>query len=312
MTEEYFASLQDYAVSPDREESLSSAERRLQSLQNLTMSNASRARKRKRKLAGDAARRMTEAERVMREQERILAEREMRREMSERNREDAAALELAIAREQRASAMALPDENGETEIDIDIPTGDEPAEPEQKQTSPGSNKKPKKTKKTKKTNKQTAAARSAKSAKKTESGTAKGGRFTTAQSSGSSRKSENRITTGGAITLGILTGVLIGTVIYGRVQINEIYTKISALQTEYDDLTAKNVSMRSEMEGKMTVKNIQDYAENVLGLRPLNQSQITYIQLQTEDEVVISEPEENFFVRINDKLVGIWEFLRGK
>lgn len=313
MTEEYFASLQDYAASPDREESLSSAERRLQSLQNLTMSNASRARKRKRKLAGDAARRMTEAERVMREQERILAEREMRREMSERNREDAAALELAIATEEQASAAVLQDENGETEIDIDIPTGDEPAEPEQKQISPGSNKNPKKTKKTKKTKKQTAAARSAKSVRKAESRAAKGGRFTTAQTSGSSSRSQqNRITTGGAITLGILTGVLIGTVIYGRVQINEIYTKISALQTEYDDLTAKNVSMRSEMEGKMTVKNIQEYAENVLGLRSLNQSQITYIQLQTEDEVIITEPEENFFVRINDKLVGFWEFLRGK
>ena len=100
--------------------------------------------------------------------------------------------------------------------------------------------------------------------------------------------------------------------IYGRVQTNEIYTKIAALQTEYDDLTAKNISMRSEMEGKMTVKNIEDYAKEELKLQPLNQSQITFIQLQTEDEVVITEPEDNLFVRINDKLVGIWEYLRGK
>ena len=100
--------------------------------------------------------------------------------------------------------------------------------------------------------------------------------------------------------------------IYGRVQTNEIYTKIAALQTEYDDLTAKNISMRSEMEGKMTVKNIEDYAKEELKLQPLNQSQITYIQLQTEDEVVITEPEDNLFVRINDKLVSIWEYLRGK
>lgn len=311
MTEDYFASPKDYAASPDREESLSSAERRLQSLRNLRMSNASRARKRRRKLAGDEARRITEAERVLRAQERILAEREMRREMSERNREDAAALELAIALEKQASAKALREDPADSEINIDIPTGDEPETPEQKQTSPGNQKKPKNTKKTKKTKKQKLSARSAKSEKNAESRAAKGGRYS-AHSGGSSRRTQNRITTGGAITLGILTGVLIGTVIYGRVQINEIYTKISALQAEYDDLTAKNVSMRSEMEGKMTVKNIQEYAENVLGLRPLNQSQITYIQLQTEDEVVITEPEENFFVRINDKLVGIWEFLRGR
>ena len=66
------------------------------------------------------------------------------------------------------------------------------------------------------------------------------------------------------------------------------------------------------MEGKMTVKNIEDYAKDELKLQPLNQSQITYIQLQTEDEVVITEPEDNLFVRINDKLVSIWEYLRGK
>ena len=31
-----------------------------------------------------------------------------------------------------------------------------------------------------------------------------------------------------------------------------------------------------------------------------------------EDEVTISEPEDNFFVSINDYLVSIWEYLRGK
>ena len=70
--------------------------------------------------------------------------------------------------------------------------------------------------------------------------------------------------------------------------------------------------MKSEMEGKMTVKKIEEYAEDVLGLRPLNQSQIEYIQLQTEDTVTVSEPEDNFFVTVNDYLVSIWEFLRGK
>ena len=308
MTEDFFARFTDYAASPDREDGMSSNERRLRSLRNLTMSNASKMRKKKRKLAGEAARRMTEAERLMREQERILAEREMRREMSERNREDAAALAYETALEEAAaSAQSSPDLNGEPEINIDIPTGDEPEKPEQKKPSPGQ----KKRKKTKKTKKHSKPARSAgTSQKKSDSGTAKSGRYS--RTGGSSGTYQNRITTGGAITLGILCGVLIGTVIYGRVQLNEVYTEIGKMQTEYDDLTAKNISMRSEMEGKMTVKNIEEYAQNVLGLRPLNQSQITYIQLQTEDAVTITEPEDNFFVRINDKLVGFWEFLRGK
>ena len=99
MTEDYFSSVTDFASSPDREGRMSSNERRLRTLRNLAMSNASKARRRKRKQAGDAARRLTEAERKMREQARILEEREMRRELSEQNRQHAAA-------EQRAADEA--------------------------------------------------------------------------------------------------------------------------------------------------------------------------------------------------------------
>ena len=294
MTEDYFSSVTDFASSPDREGRMSSNERRLRTLRNLAMSNASKARRRKRKQAGDAARRLTEAERKMREQARILEEREMRRELSERNRQHAAAEQRAADEARAAKRRPILTATDSNDINIDIPTGDKPEKTKKTASSPN----PKKKKKTKKQNSQT------------ESRTAKGGRYSSSESSTGTY--QNRITAGGAVTLGILTGVLIGTVIYGRVQTNEIYTKIAALQTEYDDLTAKNISMRSEMEGKMTVKNIEDYAKDELKLQPLNQSQITYIQLQTEDEVVITEPEDNLFVRINDKLVSIWEYLRGK
>ena len=294
MTEDYFSSVTDFASSPDREGRMSSNERRLRTLRNLAMSNASKARRRKRKQAGDAARRLTEAERKMREQARILEEREMRRELSEQNRQHAAAEQRAADEAKAAKRRPILTAADSNDINIDIPTGDKPEKTKKTASSPN----PKKKKKTKKQNSQT------------ESRTAKGGRYSSSESSTGTY--QNRITAGGAVTLGILTGVLIGTVIYGRVQTNEIYTKIAALQTEYDDLTARNISMRSEMEGKLTVKKIEEYAEDELGLRPLNQSQIEYIQLQTEDEVTISEPEDNFFVTVNDYLVSIWEFLRGK
>ena len=297
MTEDYFAPFTDIAVPSDRESSLSSEERRLQSLRNLAMSRIVKARKYKRKQSQAAQRRMTEAERIALEHARILEEREMRRARTEENRRMAEAgiqkmLEEANPENALLLKHILSDADSGTDGNINI---DVPAEPEQKKEqkkAPGNKKK----KKTKKQNKPEAPR------------TSKGGRY----SRGVSASNPNRITTGGAIALGVLTGILIGTVIYGRVQTNEVYTRIAELQTEYDDLVAKNVSMKSEMEGKMTVKNIEEYAEKELGLRPLNQSQIVYIQLQTEDEVIVTEPEDNFFVTINDYLVGIWEFLRGR
>ena len=121
-----------------------------------------------------------------------------------------------------------------------------------------------------------------------------------------------RLNTLRIVLIAVAAVALIGMMIYGKVQTNEIYTEISTLQAQYDDITARNVSMRSEMEGKMTVKNIEEYAENVLGLKPLDQSQIQYIQLQTEDEVTITEPESNWLVTLNDFLSGIKNFFAGR
>lgn len=126
------------------------------------------------------------------------------------------------------------------------------------------------------------------------------------------RVSRRRASSAKAVLLGICAMGLVGLVIYGRVQTNELYSEISKAQAKYDDTLAKNVSMHSEMEGKMTIKNVADYAENVLGLKQLDQYQIQYIQLQTEDEVVIAEEEAGFFAKIRERLVNFWEFIKGE
>ena len=292
------------------EDTLSSEERREQSLRNLADARAEQKKQIKRQKAEASEHYLAEAERFAIEQERIIQARELRRAQSEANRQmaafggvfydDAAGTETPngppVPEMPRQSAPNSPKHDGDdNNIDIDIPP-EKPAPPKKVRS-----KKKKKTKQVSSKSKHT----DQKSAGRSSSGK----RF---ESGESPKKQHSRISAGGAIALGLLTGLLIGTVIYGRVQTNEIYTEIAALQTDYDDLTARNVSMKSEMESKLTVKKIEEYAEDVLGLMPLNQSQIEYIQLQTEDEVTITEPEDNFFVAINDYLVGIWEYLRGE
>ena len=298
VAEDFVTHFSEFAASFSGEESLSSEERRQMSLRNLAMSKAAKSRKkRKSKQAEPKERKLTEAERRSREQARIREERESRSALSEENRRQAATggaeapapppePEHRKKTSKQAEPLTAP-MTADSDIDVDIPDTKDQSEA--------------KSKKKKNTKQQT----------ESKSRTSQGSRYTGTANNGTSEH-PNRITTGGAVTLGILTGILIGTVIYGRVQTNEVYTKIAALQAEYDDLTARNISMKSEMEGKLTVKKIEEYAEDELGLRPLNQSQIEYIQLQTEDEVTVTEPEDNFFVTVNDYLVSIWEFLRGK
>ena len=69
--------------------------------------------------------------------------------------------------------------------------------------------------------------------------------------------------------------------------------------------------MQTEIEANMSLKNVEAYAEDVLGLKKLDKSQITYIQIQNEDVVEVTQTESNIFVSIKNKLDDIVEYLFG-
>lgn len=100
-------------------------------------------------------------------------------------------------------------------------------------------------------------------------------------------------------------------VIYSNVQHLQISQQITAKQKELTDLQSENVRMQSEIAGKTSNKNIQEYAENVLGMRVIDASQIEYVQIQTSDVVDIPEEEQNLFVKAKEWFDGLVEYLRG-
>lgn len=104
---------------------------------------------------------------------------------------------------------------------------------------------------------------------------------------------------------------MLSAVIYSNVQQLQINNEITEKQKELTDLQSENVRMQSEIAGKTSNKNVQEYAENVLGMRPIDASQIEYVQIQTADVVEIPEAEENFFVKVKDWFDGFVEYLRG-
>lgn len=110
---------------------------------------------------------------------------------------------------------------------------------------------------------------------------------------------------------GVMALLLFSVVINSYVQLNEVYSSISDANAELNILRSENVRMQTELEGKASISNIKDYAENHLGLQKLDKSQIQYIEIQTEDTVEIDEEEQNIFVRIKHKFEDIVAYLRG-
>lgn len=110
---------------------------------------------------------------------------------------------------------------------------------------------------------------------------------------------------------GILSLMLFSLVINSYVQLNEVYSQISTEESRLKDLRSENVRMQTELEGQASIRNIKEYAEERLGLQKLDRSQIQYIQIQTEDEVIVEEPDQNIFVRIKRKFNDLIAYLRG-
>ncbi len=113
------------------------------------------------------------------------------------------------------------------------------------------------------------------------------------------------------ILVSVLAAIMLGAVVYSFDRRNTVYNKVSAKNSELTLMEAENVRLQSELESKMTAKNIEDYAENVLGMQKIDRSQIEYIEIQTDDVVNIPQPQESFGTKIKNFFESCVEYFRG-
>ncbi len=104
---------------------------------------------------------------------------------------------------------------------------------------------------------------------------------------------------------------LLGAVIYSNVQQLQISNSITEKKQEYVNLQSDFVRTQSKLAGKTSNKDVQEYAENVLGMCTVDGSQIEFVEIQKSDVVEIPAEEQNFFVKIKTGFDNFLEYLRG-
>lgn len=109
--------------------------------------------------------------------------------------------------------------------------------------------------------------------------------------------------------LAVCSLLLLSCFIYAKVQLNEVYNDISAAKKTNELLQSENVRMQSELETKMSMKNVEDYAENILGLEKLDKSQIVYMEVQSDSVTEVKTEEKSFFVKVRDKFNDLLEYI---
>lgn len=113
------------------------------------------------------------------------------------------------------------------------------------------------------------------------------------------------------IILTLMAGLLMGGVIYSKVQNASLQAEIADQTTAVDVLHSENVRMATEIQGKSAFKVVEEYAEDILGMQKLDKSQVDYISMESGNVVEIPEDSNNLFVRIKNAFDDFVEYLRG-
>lgn len=112
------------------------------------------------------------------------------------------------------------------------------------------------------------------------------------------------------IKIGILAfaaAILLFFVIYGKVQVSDMYSKINDQKTILTNEENENKRLKAEIEANNSLKKVDEYAESI-GLQKIDPSQFWYVELDNDDVVEINENKDNIFIKIKKLFSSAFEY----
>lgn len=78
----------------------------------------------------------------------------------------------------------------------------------------------------------------------------------------------------------------VGSNIYYRLEINELNSRIVDLDSDLSEKKSENTRLQMALNSKISLENVKDYAENVLGMVKRERYQIVYFDLEEGNEII--------------------------
>lgn len=121
-------------------------------------------------------------------------------------------------------------------------------------------------------------------------------------------------------TLGAFAVVvtLIILMVYNQVQLNEVSRQINTLDAQLRELESEHTRLSSDLEATQSLRTIADQAQNELGMSRLDKYQTTYICLEQEDRIALTENAPNLSLgnrlqmQAKSTIARIQEYLAGE
>lgn len=115
---------------------------------------------------------------------------------------------------------------------------------------------------------------------------------------------------GRLLFFGFMAAALGLAILFGQVESNSLFGEISQLKAEIHTLNADNAALAAEYDSRTSLKSVEEYAKDTLGLQKLDKSQIEYVEFEGNGVIEVVETEKkNIFVIIKNWLANIGEYL---
>ncbi len=92
---------------------------------------------------------------------------------------------------------------------------------------------------------------------------------------------------GALVTL--IIAFAVGLMLYSRVQMTQIDDQINIETTKLNELKGDEIRLNVALDSRVSLKNVEDYATNVLGLRMIEKYQVQYVTLSNGDKVDLKD-----------------------
>lgn len=108
----------------------------------------------------------------------------------------------------------------------------------------------------------------------------------------------------------MLALAIFGAMIFGKVEISSLCSEQTKQLEQLEQLQGENVSLQSELAQKTNMSKVEEYAENELGLKKLDKSQIEYVTVDSDSVAkVVKAEESNVFVKIKRWFSSVLEYI---
>ena len=97
---------------------------------------------------------------------------------------------------------------------------------------------------------------------------------------------------------------VVSMMIYNRVVITELNAQIDSYNTKVTKLQSEYVTMQAQIDSKLSLRNVEQYASENLGMSKLEEYQVRY--LESEQDSVIVRNEENIKHSLTDRIGELW------